>query len=131
MDTSNLFRLDGRVPLVTGGSRGIGKMIAAGFIAQGAKVYISSRKAAACEAAVAELGPSCIALPQDISTVAGCQALAAQFTALEPQLAILVNNAGGAVRGLSGKWLGQGHGPLPEIAVFPDAGASCGAESVS
>ena len=96
MDTSNLFRLDGRVALVTGGSRGIGKMIAAGFIAQGAKVYISSRKGAACEAAVAELGPSCVALPQDISTVAGCQALAAQFIALEPQLDILVNNAGAA-----------------------------------
>jgi NAD(P)-dependent dehydrogenase (short-subunit alcohol dehydrogenase family) len=96
MDTSTLFRLDGRVALVTGGSRGIGKMIAAGFIAQGAKVYISSRKSAACEATVAELGPSCIALPQDISTVAGCQALAAQFTALEPQLDILVNNAGAA-----------------------------------
>ncbi|GGE02580.1 2-deoxy-D-gluconate 3-dehydrogenase [Polymorphobacter glacialis] len=96
MDTTSLFRLDGRVALVTGGSRGIGKMIAAGFIAQGAKVYISSRKAAACEAAAAELGPNCIALPQDVSTVAGCQALAERFAALEPQLDILVNNAGAA-----------------------------------
>ena len=96
MDTTTLFRLDGRVALITGGSRGIGKMIAAGFIAQGAKVYISSRKADACEAAAAELGPNCIALPQDVSTVTGCKALAAQFAEHEGQLDILVNNAGAA-----------------------------------
>jgi 2-deoxy-D-gluconate 3-dehydrogenase len=91
-----LFSLEGRVALVTGGSRGIGKMIAAAFIAQGAKVYISSRKAAACEETAAELGPSCIPLPQDISTVEGVGALAAAYQALEPGLDILVNNAGAA-----------------------------------
>jgi NAD(P)-dependent dehydrogenase (short-subunit alcohol dehydrogenase family) len=96
MDTSTLFRLDGRIALVTGGSRGIGKMIAQGFIAQGAKVYISSRKAAACLETAAELGPDCIPLPQDISTVAGCEALAAELKAREPRLDILVNNAGAA-----------------------------------
>ena len=96
MDTSNLFRLDGRVALVTGGSRGIGKMIAAGFLAQGATVYISSRKADACEAAVAELGERCIALPQDVSTVAGCKALAEQLAEHSDRLDILVNNAGAA-----------------------------------
>ena len=96
MDTTHLFRLDGRVALVTGGSRGIGRMIAAGFIAQGAKVYISSRKAAACEGTAAALGPTCIALPQDVSTVAGCKALAEAFAAQEPRLDILVNNAGAA-----------------------------------
>ena len=79
MDTSTLFRLDGRIALVTGGSRGIGRMIAAGFIAQGATVYISSRKADACEETAAALGPSCIPLPQDVSTVAGCRTLAAQL----------------------------------------------------
>ncbi len=96
MDTTNLFRLDGRVALVTGGSRGIGRMIAAGFVAQGARVYVSSRKAAACEETAAELGPNCIALPQDIATVEGCRALAAALTEREERLDILVNNAGAA-----------------------------------
>lgn len=96
MDTANLFRLDGRVAMVTGGSRGIGRMIAAGFVAQGAKVYISSRKAAACEETAAELGEHCIALPQDISTVDGCKALAAKLAEHEDGLDILVNNAGAA-----------------------------------
>ena len=96
MDISTLFRLDGRVALVTGGSRGIGKMIAAGFVAQGATVYVSSRKAAACEETAAELGPGCIALPADISTVDGCRTLAAALGEREERLDILVNNAGAA-----------------------------------
>ena len=94
--THNLFSLQGRTALVTGGSRGIGRMIAAGFIAQGAKVYISSRKAAHCEETAAKLGPRCVSLPQDISTVEGCQALARQFMDVETKLDILVNNAGAA-----------------------------------
>jgi NAD(P)-dependent dehydrogenase (short-subunit alcohol dehydrogenase family) len=96
MDTSKLFSLEGRTALVTGGSRGIGKMIAAGFIAQGAKVYISSRKADACDETAAELGPNCIALPQDISTVDGTRNLAARYAEVEDKLDILVNNAGAA-----------------------------------
>jgi len=96
MDTTNLFRLDGRTALVTGGSRGIGRMIAAGFIAQGATVYISSRKAEACFETAKELGEKCIALPQDVSTVAGCKALAAQLAEHSDKLDILVNNAGAA-----------------------------------
>ena len=95
---STLFSLQGRVALVTGGSRGIGRMIAAGFLQQGAKVYISSRKAAACDSTVAELsalGP-CFALPADVSTTAGIAGLAAAFSAREPALDILVNNAGAA-----------------------------------
>src|SRR5450432_3683366 len=95
----DLFGLHGRVALVTGGSRGIGKMIAEGFSMQGAKVYISSRKSDQCDEtakALSKDGGTCISLPQDISTVEGCKALAARITALEPRLDILVNNAGAA-----------------------------------
>ncbi len=95
----DLFSLAGRVALITGGSRGIGRMIAEGFLVQGAKVYISSRKPQACDQAAEELsreGGQCLSLPQDVSTVEGCKALAARLTALEPKLDILVNNAGAA-----------------------------------
>jgi len=96
MDVSSLFRLDGRVALVTGGSRGIGRMIAEGFVASGAKVYVSSRKAEACEETCAALGANAIPLPHDVSTVEGCRALAADLAEREQQLDILVNNAGAA-----------------------------------
>ena len=96
LDTASLFSLDGRIALVTGGSRGIGRMIAEGFRSQGARVYISARKADQCDAAAREMGPNCFALPADVSTVEGAQALAAAFTAREPALDILVNNAGAA-----------------------------------
>lgn len=94
MSIADLFGLAGRVALVTGGSRGIGKIIAGAFVEQGARVYISARKAEACEATAAELGPMCTALPQDLSTVAGCRALAAALAEREERLDILVNNAG-------------------------------------
>ena len=95
---SELFSLQGRVALVTGGSRGIGRMIAAGFLKQGARVYITARKAAACDATAAELAPlgECISMPGDVSTVAGAQELAAALATREPALDILVNNAGAA-----------------------------------
>jgi NAD(P)-dependent dehydrogenase (short-subunit alcohol dehydrogenase family) len=92
-----LFSLKGRVALVTGGSRGIGKMIARGFVEAGCeKVYISSRKGADCDATAEELGPACISMPQDISTVEGVKSLAERITKAEPKLDILVNNAGAA-----------------------------------
>ncbi len=94
MNIHSLFSLEGRTALITGGSAGIGKMIAEGFIASGAKVYITSRKADVCEATAKELGENCIALPQDVSTVDGCSALAEALAKLEPHLDILVNNAG-------------------------------------
>src|SRR3954470_21591721 len=97
----NLFSLQGRIALVTGGSRGIGRMIAAGFLSQGAaKVYITARKAGPCEATAKELTAEydgeCIALPIDISTMTGIEMLAAEITKREPKLDILVNNAGAA-----------------------------------
>src|SRR5215218_2828325 len=93
----DMFSLDGKVALVTGGSRGIGKMIAKGFLEAGAaKVYISSRKAPACIETAEELGPQCIPLPMDVSTVEGCKALTAAYLAKESKLDILLNNAGAA-----------------------------------
>ena len=98
MDIQSLFSINGKIALVTGGSRGIGEMIAAGFLANGAKVYITSRKADACEATAARLvdrfGGECISLPGDTSTIAGIDALAGELSARETRLDILVNNAG-------------------------------------
>ena len=95
---NDLFSLQGRTALVTGGSRGIGRMIAAGFLRAGARVYISARKAEACDATAKELsalGP-CVSLPADVSTLEGAHALVAAYLAREHSLDILVNNAGAA-----------------------------------
>ena len=98
MDTQNLFSLKGRTALVTGGSRGIGRMIAEGFLAAGARVYISARKAEACDRAAKELSAlgHCVSLPADVSTLDGIQALVAAYAKHEGALDILVNNAGAA-----------------------------------
>ena len=95
---TDLFSLKGRIALVTGGSRGIGCMIAAGFLAQGAKVYISSRKVADCDATAKELSAhgECISLPGDVSSMDGINALVAAYATHEATLDILVNNAGAA-----------------------------------
>ncbi|ADU39536.1 glucose 1-dehydrogenase [Variovorax paradoxus] len=98
MDTTQLFSLKGRTALITGGSRGIGRMIAEGFLAQGARVYISARKAAACDQTAKELSAfgHCVSLPADVSTVEGAQALVDAYAKHEGSLDILVNNAGAA-----------------------------------
>lgn len=94
----NLFAIDGKVALVTGGSRGIGEMIAAGYVANGARVYISSRKADVCNETAArlaeEFGGECHAIAGDMSNLAGVEAVAAALAKRESRVDILVNNAG-------------------------------------
>jgi NAD(P)-dependent dehydrogenase (short-subunit alcohol dehydrogenase family) len=91
-----LFSLKGKVALVTGGSRGIGLMIARGYLEAGAKVYISSRKKEVCDETALQLSKigECISVPADLSGIEGCKALAEKMKACEQRLHILVNNAG-------------------------------------
>ena len=94
---NNLFSIEVKIALVTGGSRGIGEMIAAGFLANGAKVYISSRKAEVCDETANRLqeqyGGECISLPADLSNLNGIESLVNSLPDGE-KLDILVNNAG-------------------------------------
>ncbi|RPB02472.1 NAD(P)-binding protein [Choiromyces venosus 120613-1] len=98
MDISTLFSVKGKVVLVTGGAKGIGRMISEGFVANGAKVYISSRDAKSCESAAAELtamGPGTAhAIPADFYKLADCQNLVAELKKRESKLHVLVNNSG-------------------------------------
>ncbi|HXQ44250.1 MAG TPA: SDR family NAD(P)-dependent oxidoreductase [Acidimicrobiales bacterium] len=92
----DLFSITGKTALVTGGSRGIGRMIAGGYVEAGAKVYVSSRDSGACEKVAAELSEvgTCVALPADLSTESGCRTLAEELAGREDRLDVLVNNAG-------------------------------------
>ncbi|EOD45802.1 putative short chain dehydrogenase reductase family protein [Neofusicoccum parvum UCRNP2] len=101
MDVSNLFSVKGKVVLVTGGAKGIGRMISEGFVTNGAKVYISSRDAKACDAAVAELnkagaasGGTAHAIPADFYKEEDCKKLADELAKREEKLHVLVNNSG-------------------------------------
>lgn len=109
LDLASLFGLSGKVAVVTGGSRGIGYMIAAGLVANGVKVYITARKAEACDAAAAELSQhgECISVPADLSTPEGLEKFAGTVAGAESQIDILVNNAGAA-------W-GAPLGEFPEV----------------
>ena len=98
LNINSLFSVSGKIAIVTGGSRGIGKMIATGFVENGIKTYITARKAEACAATAKELSAlgagACIALPADLSTSAGRAAFVAEIKSREKRLDILVNNAG-------------------------------------
>jgi NAD(P)-dependent dehydrogenase (short-subunit alcohol dehydrogenase family) len=94
----DLFSIRSKVAVVTGGSRGIGLMIARAYVDAGARVYISSRKAEVCDRVAAELSANgeCISIPADLSGMAGIEHLAGEVAAREPAVHILVNNAGAA-----------------------------------
>ncbi len=98
INVKDMFSIEGKVALVTGGSRGIGLMIARGYVESGAKVYISARKKDACDKAAAMLSEigTCVSIPADLSTVEGCKHLADELSSREQSLNILVNNAGAA-----------------------------------
>jgi NAD(P)-dependent dehydrogenase (short-subunit alcohol dehydrogenase family) len=110
MNVQNLFSISGKTALVTGGSRGIGYMIAEGFLRSGAKVYITARKKEACDNAAKELSAlgTCISIPADVASAEGRAKLIDEIKKHESKLDILVNNAGAA-------WGGT-------IADFPESG---------
>ena len=94
----NLFNLNGKIALVTGGSRGIGAMIAEGFVRNGVKTYISSRKSDPCDKKARELSKygECISIPADLTDMSEMDKLVTKIKDKETKLNILVNNAGAA-----------------------------------
>ena len=94
----NLFDLNGKTALVTGGSRGIGAMIAEGFVRNNVKTYITSRKAEDCDIKAKELSEfgECISVPADLTDMNGMNKLVSRIKDKEEKLNILVNNAGAA-----------------------------------
>lgn len=110
MKIEELFSVRGKVALITGGSRGIGEMIARAYVENGVKVYITARKAEACDALASELSQSgdCISIPGDISRLDEIDRISAEIEKRESKLDILVNNAGAS-------W-------GADFATFPESG---------
>ena len=94
----NLFDISGKIALVTGGSRGIGAMIAEGFVKNGVKTYITSRKSEQCNHKAKELSKfgECISVPADLTDMKELDKLVRHIEENEKKLNILINNAGAA-----------------------------------
>jgi len=116
---NDLFSVAGKVAIVTGGSRGIGRMIAEGFVENGVRTYITARKADACAETAAELSKKgeCIALPADLSTKEGREAFVAEITAREAKIDVLVNNAGAAWGAPFEEYPDEGYDKVMDINV--------------
>ena len=127
MKLEELFSVRGKVALVTGGSRGLGEMIARGYVENGAKVYITARRADVCDALAKELSEfgECISIPADLSRMEEIDRLSIELRKREKKLDILVNNAGASwgarFEEFPEKRLGQSDGPQRQIRVLPDA----------
>ena len=118
-DLSELFSVKGKIAIVTGGSRGIGKMIAAGFVANGVKTYITARKAEACQATAEELSAtgSCTAIPADLSTKEGRGSFVSEIKSREEKIDVLVNNAGAAWGAAFEEYPDEGYDKVMDINV--------------
>jgi len=96
MKINDLFSVAGKVVVVTGGSRGIGEMIARGYVENGARVYVTARNAAVCDGLAAELSKigHCVSIPANLADMAEIERFATALEALEPKIDVLFNNAG-------------------------------------
>ena len=117
MDTASWFSLAGKHALVTGGSRGIGEMIARAYVAAGAQVLIASRDGSACDALADELGDSCRAVVADLSTPEGVEELAAATATWTDHLDVLVNNAGATWGARLGEYPAEGFDKVMDLNV--------------
>ncbi len=119
LDLASLFDVAGKVAIVTGGSRGIGEMIAEGLVTNGVRTYITARKGAACDATAARLSEigECVSIPADMSTADGIAAFVSAFREREDGLDILVNNAGAAWGAPIGEFPEEGFDKVMNINV--------------
>ena len=116
---NKLFSIEGKTAVVTGGSRGIGKMIAEGYVENGVKTYITARKAEACQQTAEELSKKgeCIAFPADLSSKEGRDSFVQEIKSRENSLDILVNNAGAAWGATFEEYPDEGYDKVMDINV--------------